>query len=125
MTTIRARLTAAVLVATAFGCGSGGGSGVDGAKSIAALESADKAALCDWMNGKLGGGYDKPIVCGSETIDHTDDSQAECVQDFPSCVATVAQFETCVGRFIDTKCDEAAQQQAAASADCAPVADCL
>jgi hypothetical protein len=125
MTTMRARLTAAVLVAMALGCGSDGGSGVDGSKSLEALDDADKGALCDWLNGKLGGGYDKPIVCGGETIDHTDDSQAECVQDFPACAVTVAQFEACLGRLIDTKCDEAAQQQAAASADCVSVTDCL
>jgi hypothetical protein len=121
-----ARFTA-VALALALGCsgGEGGSSGVDGGKAVSGLDDGEKAALCDWLNGRLGGGYDKPILCGAETIDHTDRSQAECVQGFPSCAATVSQFERCVGKLIDTKCDEAAQQQAAASADCVSVVDCL
>ena len=122
----RAKLTVTAMLAVAMGCSSGGGSsGVEGTKTVSTLDETEKAAFCDWLNGKLAGGYDRPIVCGGETIDHTDSSQAECVQGFPSCDATVAQLEGCLGKAIDVKCDEEAFAQAKASADCVASSDCL
>jgi hypothetical protein len=123
---MRSELVVTAIFAMALGCSSGGGSsGVEGTKTVSTLDETDKAAFCDWLNGKLAGGYDKPIVCGGETIDHTDSSQAECVQDFPTCDATVAQLEGCLGKAIDVKCDQAALAQAKASADCVAASDCL
>jgi len=69
------------------GAGSGGkagGSSNDGFPAAIALDadirmlaSADKALLCDWVNGKLGG-YNVSSPCGNGTV-ASDKDQAQCL----------------------------------------------
>jgi len=87
----------------AAGCssssGGGGGNGASGVASNKRLDSltdAEKAAFCDYANGKLGG-YGMSVDCGGGLTLDADASQADCVSSAPTnCSATVGQAEACI-----------------------------
>jgi hypothetical protein len=77
------------------GGGANGASGVPSGKRLDSLTDAEKAAICDWTNNKLGG-YGMSKDCGNGLTIDADASQAECVASAPtSCAATVGQAEAC------------------------------
>lgn len=121
------RLGLAVLLFFAA-CGSSqpssSSSGVDKSKTIAAIDDTEKGQICDWANGLLGG-YGHPITCSGQTVDTTDASQADCVQDFPACDATVGAYESCISMLAANECDEAGAAAALASAPCQASAACF
>ncbi len=93
-------LIVVMLGVLAIGCGGssgggGGSSGVSSGKRLDSLTAAEKATICDWINGKLGG-YGATMDCGNGVTLEADASQADCVAAAPtSCSATVAQAEAC------------------------------
>lgn len=113
------RLATAVLVAalSVAGCGgeSSGPGGVDRSKSISTTSEAEKGNLCDWYVAKVGG-YGAPKMCAAGPLG-APPTKADCLSKFPSCTATVAQFEACIETIVaaQTICTE--QSLAGVTAD--------
>jgi hypothetical protein len=113
---------AALVLSTAAGCGGGGGgSGVDGTKSISTVGDADKASLCDWFAGTVGG-YGAPDTCADGFIS-APPTKTECIATFPTCAVTVDQFEACVTKIVAAQnaCTAQALSDAQAYAPCQTV----
>lgn len=99
-------------------------SGVPGDKKLVDLTQAERAQICDWSMGKLGG---YGVTCN--TSDWTAMSypdQAACVDDAPTasttpdCTATVKQDEACVSSLKPCSTLE----DIAKSAACAAISGC-
>jgi hypothetical protein len=90
------RATVVLLVAlSGWGCGGGsGGIGVDPAKPFSATSDTDKARLCDWFAGQLGG-YGAAPTCARGLVS-SPQTQQDCVLHFPSCDVTVGQYVACL-----------------------------
>jgi hypothetical protein len=102
MTRIATLILAAAL-ALAASCGgsstsSGGAPNVDGNKQVSAATAADKASVCDWFVGMVGG-YGFQTACADAFIE-APATQAECTDGFPTCAVPFATFETCVRAII-------------------------
>jgi hypothetical protein len=99
-----------VVVSVPLGCGGGGGSassGIDPARQVGSLDDTERATLCDWTNGLLGG-YDHTIACGPSLNRMSDSSQMECTQRlavFTACTFTVREYETCARSIAATVCE--------------------
>lgn len=104
-----------------MGGGSGGStgsttSGVQGSKRIDALTMDEKKKLCDFQAQHFGG-YGKSIDCGGGNSLSADDSQADCLSNWPTnCAMTVTQAEACTK---DATCSDPIP------ASCAPLFQCL
>jgi len=91
-------------------CGGGGSassSGIDPARQVASLSDVDRATLCDWSNGLLGG-YDHTIDCGPGFTRRSDSSQVDCTQrlaTFTGCDFIVRDYETCLRGIAATVCE--------------------
>jgi hypothetical protein len=119
-----ARLTAMFLAAAlAAGCGggSGGPAGVSGTKQISAVNDTEKASLCDWFVGMVGG-YGAAPTCQDGFIE-APATKAECTSTFPSCAVTVAQFQSCIETIVAAQdtCTQQSLAGAMADADCQAV----
>ena len=86
---------------SAGSAGKSGGSGNDGFPAVAldadirAMTEPDKALLCDWINGKLGG-YGVQTPCGNGSVSN-DRDQAQCLATRfrYQCKVTPAQVRAC------------------------------
>jgi len=103
------------------GAGSGGTSGsstsgVQGSKRLDALTTDEKKKLCDFQAQHFGG-YGHSIDCSDGTSLSADDSQADCVSQWPTtCSMTVTQAEACTK---DSTCADPIPDS------CAPLFQCL
>jgi hypothetical protein len=114
------------LVVSLAACGSDdSGSGVDGSKSVDALDASEKGKLCDWFANQFGG-YGAVDPCALTGLE-VPATQAECVAAFPVCTATAGQLEGCVAKLASASksCTEGALLTAGASADCQAALPCL
>lgn len=94
-----------------------GTSGVDGSKRLDALTTDEKKKVCD-SEAQHFGGYGKTIDCGGGNTLSAEDSQAACLESWPTtCAATVAQLEKCTN---DQSCTGAL-----IPASCTPIFQCL
>jgi len=92
------------------------------------VTEAEKNTLCDWF-APMVGGYGSPPACAMALITAPPD-KATCVAEFPTCTATIGQFEDCMTAIVtaQTLCTQnaliAAQTRpeciAVAAADCFP-----
>jgi len=116
MTRIATMILAAASLALALGCSSSGSTpSVEGSKPISATTMADKASLCDWFVGMVGG-YGATATCQDGFIE-APASQAECVSTFPNCAVTVGAFEACIETIVSAQATCTAQSLAAAQSD--------
>jgi len=74
-----------------------GDAGTPSSRTIGALTTAEKAALCDWTAAKFGG-YGKSITCAGDIGTGGPESRDDCLRNWPTdaCTATVTQYESCV-----------------------------
>jgi len=82
-------------------------SGIQPARRVGSLDDAERATLCDWTNGLLGG-YDHETVCGPTLSRTSDSSQQECtarLSRFTGCDQTVRDYEICVRGIAATICE--------------------
>jgi hypothetical protein len=102
MTRIATLILMTALALAAVGCSSSSnsssGPNVDGSKQVLTVTASEKASVCDWFAG-LVGGYGTTTTCSMAVIT-APPTQAECVTDFPACAVTVSTFETCVNELI-------------------------
>ena len=96
------------------------GSGVGEAKLMAALTDGEKARFCDWLNG-MEGGYGRSYECADALVAATDDDQADCVESFTKCAASVRQMEACARKIAGDMCNPAG----ASSPECRAVRHCF
>ena len=91
---------------------------MDSTKQVTAVNDADKASLCDWFVGMVGG-YGAPATCDLAELSAPPD-KATCTADFPVCAVTIAQFEGCVTKMVSAQntCTAAAINAAIASPEC-------
>ena len=107
------------------GAGGGGGVGVTGldrSKPISSVTAAEKDTLCDWF-APMVGGYGSTPTCALALISAPPD-KATCVADFPSCTATIGQFEDCMTAIVaaQTLCTQNAITAAQTKPECIAVA---
>ncbi len=119
-----ATILGAAAIALVAGCGGGSSSNpppVDGTKQISSVSAADKASLCDWFAG-LVGGYGTPETCSMAQLSAPTD-QADCLSSFPSCAVPVSTFETCVQAMVSAQqtCTPQAMTAAETSPECVTV----
>jgi len=70
-------------------------SGVDETKKLSELNATEKAQLCDWEAGILGG-YNHKTTCSGGSSTTNAASQSACVSKMPAtCEATVQEIEDC------------------------------
>jgi hypothetical protein len=121
MTRLVRTLVLATMMAAGCGGGDGGPAGVDGTKQISAASASDKAALCDWFAGKVGG-YGTPSTCADGFIEAPPTKQ-ECLDSFPSCAVTVSQFEDCIDTIVAAQntCTPQSLAEAMANPNCQTV----
>ena len=98
------------VIVLAFACGGGGGSdsGVDGDKSITALETAEVESFCDWAIETYGGEGIEHECPDDFTV--TTPTRQECEEDYAdipqSCEGvTVAEAEACVEAIASDPCN--------------------
>lgn len=98
---------------------SGSASGLDPAKRVVDLSSAERAQICDW-NASLVGGYGVTFTCDGGSMSSAPD-QAACVAGIPAadCEATVAEYENCARRIAADACT------GFGSSECAPIVACI
>jgi hypothetical protein len=108
METVR-RSTSAKFIVSALGLllcvGCGGGSGNSGpagvprSATVPSLDATQSAALCDWINAKLGG-YGSIDNCDGGGSRHADSTQQSCIDglsDFLACPSVTAGYvEDCI-----------------------------
>lgn len=98
------------VIVLAFACGGGGGggaSGVDGDKSITALEAGEVSSFCDWAIDTYGG---EGVEHQCEDFTVTTPTRAECEEDYAaipqSCEGvTVEEAEACVEAIASDPCN--------------------
>ena len=108
----RSGLVLVGVVLLALACGesatsTGGGSGVEGKRMLRDLGEDDLRRLCDW-SAQQGGGYGRALRCDGGVFARTQPDQNTCVDSFrrtDSCVATVADVETCTRKKAEQPCD--------------------
>ena len=111
-------------VGTGGGSGGGGGVGVTGldrSKPISSVTEAEKDTLCDWF-APMVGGYGSSPACALALISAPPD-KATCVAEFPSCTATIGQFEDCMMAIVtaQTLCTQNAITAAQTRTECIAV----
>ena len=99
-----------VVLCAQLACGASAGgtttSGIEPAKPVGQLTDPERATLCDWTNGLLGG-YDKTFDCGMGVSRGSDETQMQCttrLTGFTSCPLNVDDYETCVRRLAALFC---------------------
>ena len=114
-------------VGTGGGSGGGGGgggvgvTGLDRSKPISSVTEAEKDTLCDWF-APMVGGYGSSPACALALISAPPD-KATCVAEFPSCTATIGQFEDCMMAIVtaQTLCTQNAITAAQTRTECIAV----
>ena len=105
-----ASVVAVLALCAPLACGSGGGtpsSGIDRSRQVASLDDTERATLCDWANGLLGG-YAHTITCGPGLERRSDATQMACTQRlavFTGCDLSVGDYEICMRAIAATVCE--------------------
>ena len=111
----------------ATGGGGVGMTGLDRSKPISSVTEAEKNTLCDWF-APMVGGYGSTPACALALITAPPD-KATCVAEFPTCTATIGQFEDCMAAIVvaQTLCTQNAIAAAQTRPECIAVglAGCL
>jgi hypothetical protein len=112
------------------GAGGGGGTGMTGldrSKPISSVTEAEKDTLCDWF-APMVGGYGSAPACAMALVTAPPD-KATCIAEFPTCTATIGQFEDCMSAIVtaQTLCTQNALTAAQTRPECIAVgaAGCL
>jgi hypothetical protein len=105
----------------ATGGGGIGMTGLDRSKPISSVTEAERNMLCDWFAPMLGG-YGSTPACAMALISAPPD-KATCVAEFPSCTATIGQFEDCMTAIVtaQTLCTQNALTAAQTKPECIAV----
>ena len=103
------------------GSGNNGPAGVPGSATVVSLNAPQSAALCDWINTRLGG-YGSIDNCDGGGSRHADSTQQDCVSglsDFNACPSlTVGAVVDCINASGGDLC------RADTSPACAPINQC-
>jgi hypothetical protein len=101
--------------------GGGGPGGVDRAKQVTAVTTADKEAMCDWFVAMVGGYGAAPTCADAYFVAPAD--RTDCTTEFPVCAVTIGTLQDCMEMILDAQavCTEAALTAAMANANCQAV----
>ena len=95
---------------TPLACGGGSdtpSSGIDRSRLVGSVDDTERATLCDWANGLLGG-YAHTITCGPSFERNSDATQMQCTDRlaaFTGCALSVGDYEICMRAIAATVCE--------------------
>jgi hypothetical protein len=93
-------LFASAVMALAFACGGGSGSGVDSNKKIVDLNAGEREDVCEALAALV---TPRTVECPDGPVEIEEPSVAECIDEFgelaasnPDCPITVGQYDACI-----------------------------